>query len=122
MLSQYNQISRQNPSGSPKTSSSTSSAPTLTTNTKGNSNSINLEEAGKHAIMHRTDLPTRNLWILDLLLSYPFIVLGRERAVVINLEHIKAIITKQEVLLLNFRDPSTTPFVEELQRKLNMIY
>lgn len=75
-------------------------------------------EAGKHAIMRRTGLPARDLRILDPLLSYPSTVLGRERAIVINLEHIKAIITAQEVLLLNSRDPSVIPFVEELQRRL----
>lgn len=75
-------------------------------------------EAGKHSIMRRTGLPARDLRILDPLLSYPSTVLGRERAIVINLEHIKAIITAQEVLLLNSKDPSVTPFVEELQRRL----
>ncbi|KAI4295784.1 hypothetical protein L6164_035794 [Bauhinia variegata] len=75
-------------------------------------------EAGKHAIMRRTGLPARDLRILDPLLSYPSTVLGRERAIVINLEHIKAIITAQEVLLLNSRDPSVTPFVDELQRRI----
>ncbi|KAF3625227.1 Magnesium transporter MRS2-F [Capsicum annuum] len=75
-------------------------------------------EAGKHAIMRRTGLPARDLRILDPLLSYPSTVLGRERAIVINLEHIKAIITAQEVLLLNARDPSVAPFVEELQRRI----
>ncbi|XP_009603566.1 magnesium transporter MRS2-3 [Nicotiana tomentosiformis] len=75
-------------------------------------------EVGKHAIMRRTGLPARDLRILDPLLSYPSTVLGRERAIVINLEHIKAIITGQEVLLLNARDPSVSPFVEELQRRI----
>ncbi|XP_044489159.1 magnesium transporter MRS2-3 [Mangifera indica] len=75
-------------------------------------------EAGKHAIMRRTGLPARDLRILDPQLSYPSTVLGRERAIVINLEHIKAIITAQEVLLLNSRDPFVVPFVEELQRRI----
>ena len=75
-------------------------------------------EAGKHAIMRRTGLPARDLRILDPLLSYPSTILGRERAIVINLEHIKAIITAHEVLLLNSRDPSVIPFVEELQRRI----
>ncbi|KAK5770527.1 hypothetical protein PVK06_046677 [Gossypium arboreum] len=47
-------------------------------------------EAGKHSIMRRTGLPGRDLRILDPLLSYPSTVLGREQAIVINLEHIKA--------------------------------
>lgn len=76
-------------------------------------------EAGKHAIMRRTGLPARDLRILDPLLSYPSTVLGRERAIVVNLEHIKAIVTAHEVLLLNFRDPAVAPFVQELQRRLH---
>ncbi|KAK8636325.1 hypothetical protein V6N13_124072 [Hibiscus sabdariffa] len=53
-------------------------------------------EAGKHSIMRRTGLPGRGLQILDPFLSNPSTVLGRERAIMINLEHIKAIITTQE--------------------------
>ncbi|KAL1541412.1 Magnesium transporter MRS2-3 [Salvia divinorum] len=75
-------------------------------------------EVGKHAFMRRTGLPARDLRILDPLLSYPSTVLGRERAIVINLEHIKAIITAQEVFLLNSKDPSVIPFVDELQRMI----
>ncbi|KAG6386225.1 hypothetical protein SASPL_155117 [Salvia splendens] len=78
----------------------------------------NVVEVGKHAIMRRTGLPARDLRILDPLLSYPSTVLGRERAIVINLEHIKAIITAQEVFLLNSKDPSVIPFVDELQRRI----
>ncbi|KAK4437144.1 Magnesium transporter MRS2-3 [Sesamum alatum] len=72
-------------------------------------------EAGKHAIMRRTGLPGRDLRILDPVLSYPSTVLGRERAIVVNLEHIKAIITAQEMLFLNSTDPLVTPFVKKLQ-------
>ncbi|VFQ81867.1 unnamed protein product [Cuscuta campestris] len=75
-------------------------------------------EVGKHAIMRRTGLPARDLRILDPFLSYPSTVLGRERAIVIHLEHIKAIITAQEVLLLNSKDPSVSPFVDELQHRI----
>jgi hypothetical protein len=77
-----------------------------------------VEEVGKHAIMRRTGLPARDLRILDPILSYPSTVLGRERAIVINLEHIKAIITAHEALLLNSKDPSVSPFVDELQRRI----
>ncbi|KFK31826.1 hypothetical protein AALP_AA6G163500 [Arabis alpina] len=77
-----------------------------------------LTEVGKHKIMRQTGLPARDLRILDPLLSYPSAVLGREKAIVINLEHIKAIITAQEVLLLNSKDPSVSPFIDELQRRI----
>ncbi|KAK9276105.1 hypothetical protein L1049_005636 [Liquidambar formosana] len=75
-------------------------------------------EAGKYAIMRRTGLPARDLRVLEPFLSYPSRVMGRERAMVINLEQIKAIITAQEVLLLNSKDPSVVPFVEELHRRI----
>ncbi|KAL4319504.1 hypothetical protein GQ457_18G005050 [Hibiscus cannabinus] len=73
------------------------------------------EGGGRKAFHHRRmSLPDRGLQIFDPFLSYPSTVLGRERAIVINLEHIKTIITAQEVLVLNFKDPFVTPFVNEL--------
>nr|AYV92006.1 MGT6 [Saccharum spontaneum] len=59
-------------------------------------------DADKYAIMHRVDINARDLRILDPLLSYPSTILGRERAIVLNLE----------VLL---RDPSDE---NELRRRL----
>lgn len=79
-------------------------------------------EAGKQALMRRTCLPARDLRILDPLLSYPSTVLGRDRAIVINLEHIKAIITAHEVFLLNSKDPSVVPLVEYLQCRVSRHY
>ncbi|XP_024369036.1 magnesium transporter MRS2-3 [Physcomitrium patens] len=80
--------------------------------------SAQVVEAGKHAIMRRACLPARDLRILDPQLSYPSTILGREHAIVVNLEHIKAIITAQEVLLLNFKDDSVAPFVRDLRKRL----
>ncbi|XP_058189497.1 magnesium transporter MRS2-3-like [Rhododendron vialii] len=77
-----------------------------------------IEEAGKHHIRRRTGIPGRDLRILDPALSYPSSVLGRERAIVVNLENIKAIVTASEMLLLNPRDPSLSPFVSDLEHKL----
>lgn len=68
--------------------------------------------------MRRACLPARDLRILDPLLSYPSTILGREHAIVVNLEHIKAIITAQEVLLLNSQDAAVVPFVQDLKRRL----
>ncbi|XP_031504696.1 magnesium transporter MRS2-F-like [Nymphaea colorata] len=78
-----------------------------------------LEEFEKHRIMRRTGLPARDLRILDPLLSYPSRILARERAIVVNLEHIKAIITAAEVLLLNSKDPLVAPFVRDLQSRIS---
>ncbi|KAG2545984.1 hypothetical protein PVAP13_9KG025900 [Panicum virgatum] len=75
-------------------------------------------DADKYAIMHRVDINARDLRILDPLLSYPSTILGRERAIVLNLEHIKAIITSEEVLLRDPSDENVIPVVEELRRRL----
>lgn len=75
-------------------------------------------DADKYAIMHRVDINARDLRILDPLLSYPSTILGRERAIVLNLEHIKAIITSDEVLLRDPADENVIPVVEELRRRL----
>lgn len=72
----------------------------------------------KYAIMRRVPINARDLRILDPLLSYPSTILGRERAIVLNLEHIKAIITSQEVILRDPLDDNVAPIVEEFQKRL----
>ncbi|XP_047954488.1 magnesium transporter MRS2-I-like [Salvia hispanica] len=75
-------------------------------------------DVDKYAIMHRVQIHARDLRILDPLLSYPSTILGRERAIVLNLEHIKAIITSDEVLLRDPLDDNVVPIVEDLRRRL----
>ncbi|QCE07580.1 hypothetical protein DEO72_LG9g2600 [Vigna unguiculata] len=77
-----------------------------------------LLDVDKYAIMNRVQIHARDLRILDPLLSYPSTILGREKAIVLNLEHIKAIITAEEVLLRDPTDENVIPVVEELQRRL----
>jgi len=43
-------------------------------------------DADKHAILNRVQIHARDLRILDPLLSYPSTILGREGAIVLNLE------------------------------------
>lgn len=43
-------------------------------------------DADKYEIMHRVQIHARDLRILDPLLSYPSTILGREGAIVLNLE------------------------------------
>ncbi|KAJ7957080.1 Magnesium transporter MRS2-like protein [Quillaja saponaria] len=78
-----------------------------------------LEEVGKHSIMRRTGLPARDLRVLDPMLSYPSTILGRDRAIVINLEHIKAIITATEVLMINSSNPLVVQFLQDLQNRIS---
>ncbi|XP_058086394.1 magnesium transporter MRS2-I-like [Magnolia sinica] len=72
----------------------------------------------KYAIMSRIQIHARDLRILDPLLSYPSTILGRDQAIVLNLEHIKAIITAEEVLLQDPTDDNVIPIVKELRRRL----
>uniref|UniRef100_A0A1D1XTU8 Magnesium transporter n=1 Tax=Anthurium amnicola TaxID=1678845 RepID=A0A1D1XTU8_9ARAE len=78
-----------------------------------------LEELGKHTIMRRTGLPARDLRVLDPALSYPSTILGRERAIVVNLEHVKAIITATEVLIPKSNQPILAPFIQDLQCRVS---
>ncbi|EAZ31248.1 hypothetical protein OsJ_15350 [Oryza sativa Japonica Group] len=77
--------------------------------------------------MRRLDLPARDLRLLEPVFVLPFAILGRERAVVCNLERIRCIITADEALIL--RDPDVAGegaeteeavrrYVAELQRRL----
>ncbi|KAJ1696323.1 hypothetical protein LUZ63_004835 [Rhynchospora breviuscula] len=77
-----------------------------------------IEGITKQALVQRTGLSTRDLRAVDPSLSYPSSIFGRERAIVVNLEHIKAIITASEVLLSNSRDPLVEPVRRELESRL----
>ncbi|RDX63134.1 Magnesium transporter MRS2-1, partial [Mucuna pruriens] len=83
--------------------------------TTGNSQAI---EVDKFTMMRRCDLPARDLRLLDPLFVYPSTILGREKAIVVNLEQIRCIITADEVLLLNSLDSYVLHYVMELQRRL----
>ncbi|KAM0883411.1 hypothetical protein ACQ4PT_031644 [Festuca glaucescens] len=77
-------------------------------------------EVAKPALMRRLDLPARDLRLLDPLFVYPSAILGRERAVVCNLERIRCIITADEALVLRDQDAEgpVRMYVDELQRRL----
>ncbi|KDD75708.1 hypothetical protein H632_c539p1, partial [Helicosporidium sp. ATCC 50920] len=48
--------------------------------------------------------------------SYPSAILARDRALVINMEFVKAIITTDTVYLTNLEDENALAFALELQR------
>ncbi|KAF3329607.1 magnesium transporter MRS2-1-like protein [Carex littledalei] len=76
-------------------------------------------EADKISIMRRCDLPARDLRLLDPLFVYPSTILGREKAIVVNLEQIRCIITADELLLLNSLDSYVLQYTVELQRRMS---
>ncbi|KAJ0238294.1 Magnesium transporter MRS2-2 [Hirschfeldia incana] len=84
-------------------------------NATGESKALDVD---KYAVMHRVQIHARDLRILDPNLSNPSTILGRERAIVLNLEHIKAIITSDEVLLRDPSDENVIPVSKELERRL----
>ncbi|KAG8082009.1 hypothetical protein GUJ93_ZPchr0014g47272 [Zizania palustris] len=79
-----------------------------------------VEKVGKQQLTRRTGLPPRDLRALvsAMSASYPSSIMGRERAVVVNLEHIRAIITASEVLVPGPRHPAVAPLVRELRARL----
>lgn len=74
--------------------------------------------------MRRCDLPARDLRLLDPLFVYPSTILGREKAIVVNLEKIRCIITADELLVMvkglngNVAGGEEWEYVEEVQRRL----
>ncbi|CAN1131759.1 Magnesium transporter MRS2-7 [Linum perenne] len=75
-------------------------------------------EADKQAIMRRVQINARDLRILDPVLSYPSAILGRGQVIVLNLEHIKAIVTAEEVLLRDPLEEGVAPIVEQFRSRL----
>lgn len=67
----------------------------------GNSEIVTLDKA---TIMRHCSLPSRDLRLLDPKFIYPSSILGREMAIVVNLEQIRCIITADEVILMNSLD------------------
>ncbi|KAG2610456.1 hypothetical protein PVAP13_4KG208900, partial [Panicum virgatum] len=77
------------------------------------------EEVGKHQLMRRTGLPARDLRALGPPLSHPSAsILGRDRAVVVCLDRVRAVVTASEVLVPGPRDPAVAQLVRDLLARL----
>lgn len=72
----------------------------------------------RHQVRKLTGVPPRDLRVMDPSLSYPSSIMIRERALVVNLEHVKAIITSDFMLLQQLDLPSVTAFLEKTRRRL----
>ncbi|XP_059313568.1 magnesium transporter MRS2-4 [Lycium ferocissimum] len=77
-----------------------------------------LNEWDKTAIIKRAAIPARDLRILGPIFSHSSSILAREKAMVVNLEFIRAIITAEEVLLLDPLRQEVLPFVDQLRQQL----
>lgn len=74
-------------------------------------------ECDKSTIIRRASVPARDLRILGPVFSHSSNILAREKAIVVNLEVIKLIVTAEEVLLLDPLRPEVLPFVERLKQQ-----
>ncbi|XP_054801931.1 magnesium transporter MRS2-4 isoform X2 [Prosopis cineraria] len=77
-----------------------------------------LVELDKNAIIRLAAIPARDLRILGPLFSHSSNILAREKAMVVNLEFIKAIVTAEEVLVLDPLSQEVLPFVEQLRQQV----
>lgn len=77
-----------------------------------------LFECDKSTIIKRVSIPARDLRILGPVFSQSSNILAREKAMVVNLEFIKAIVTAEEVLLLDPLRQEVLPFVDQLRHQL----
>ncbi|CAK9151157.1 unnamed protein product [Ilex paraguariensis] len=78
-------------------------------------------DLGKNQIMRLTGVSAHDLRVLEPELAYPSTILCREKAIVVNLEHIRAIITANEVFVPNPMDPTLESFVWDLKCKLSVV-
>jgi hypothetical protein len=74
----------------------------------------------KYKVVHEYGVQLRDLRILDpnLATTYPSAILCREKALIVNIEHIRLIITPESVMVRNAEDAPVTQFVEMLKRRL----
>ncbi|XP_057778648.1 magnesium transporter MRS2-4 isoform X2 [Salvia miltiorrhiza] len=77
-----------------------------------------LIECDKSVIIKRVSIPARDLRILGPIFSHSSSILAREKAMIVNLEFIRAIVTAEEVLLLDPLQQEVLPFVDQLRRQL----
>ncbi|KAL6178976.1 hypothetical protein ACLB2K_050492 [Fragaria x ananassa] len=77
-----------------------------------------LVECDKNAIIRRAAIPPRDLRILGPVFSHSSSILAREKAMVVNLEFIKAIVTAEEVLLLDPLRQEVLLFADQLRQQL----
>ncbi|CAH8392025.1 unnamed protein product [Eruca vesicaria subsp. sativa] len=74
-------------------------------------------ECDKSNIMKRVPVPARDLRIRGPVFSNSSNILGREKSFIINLENIKALVTANEVLLLDPLCPQVLSLIDQLKKQ-----
>ncbi|GAX84706.1 hypothetical protein CEUSTIGMA_g12128.t1 [Chlamydomonas eustigma] len=79
-----------------------------------------LIQADKHKLTNKLGIQARDLRLLDPHFSaaYPSCVLCRDKSMLVNLEHIKAIITSKFILVVNPEEASSLKFISTLKERL----
>ncbi|KAL6531159.1 hypothetical protein OROHE_014228 [Orobanche hederae] len=77
-----------------------------------------LIECDKSVIVKRFSVHARDFEILGPIFSDSASIHARKNAMIVNLEFIRATVTKEELLLLNPLQQEVLPFVDQLSRHL----
>ncbi|KAH7279538.1 hypothetical protein KP509_37G023500 [Ceratopteris richardii] len=80
-----------------------------------------LLELDRHTLTQLVSIPARDLRILGPVFSQSSAILAREKAMVVNLEFIKAIVTAQEVFILDPTSAAVNPFINQLKGQLRTV-
>ncbi|KAJ1622656.1 hypothetical protein T492DRAFT_913211, partial [Pavlovales sp. CCMP2436] len=72
----------------------------------------------RNHVRRLTGVHPRDLRVMDPSLAYPSSIMIRERALVVNLEHVKAVITADFMLLQQLDNPLVERFLERTTRRL----
>jgi magnesium transporter len=86
----------------------------------GAQGATSVQEIAKLRVTHQLGVQLRDLRLLDpqLAASYSFAILAREKALVVNLDFIKCLVTMDHVYMTNLEDENAGTFLEELKRRL----
>eukprot|EP00201_Polytomella_parva_P003113 CAMPEP_0175077780 /NCGR_PEP_ID=MMETSP0052_2-20121109/23636_1 /TAXON_ID=51329 ORGANISM="Polytomella parva, Strain SAG 63-3" /NCGR_SAMPLE_ID=MMETSP0052_2 /ASSEMBLY_ACC=CAM_ASM_000194 /LENGTH=538 /DNA_ID=CAMNT_0016347395 /DNA_START=64 /DNA_END=1677 /DNA_ORIENTATION=+ len=78
-------------------------------------------QADKWRLTHKLGVQLRDMRLLDANMStgYTSAILCREKAIIVNIEHIKAIITTSYVLVINHEEEKNSRFIDGLKRRLH---
>ncbi|XP_057792298.1 magnesium transporter MRS2-4-like [Salvia miltiorrhiza] len=76
-------------------------------------------ECDKSVIIKRFSIPARDLGLLGPIFYHPFGIIAREKCMILSLEFIRALVSAEEVMLLDPLQQEVLVFVDQLTRHLS---